>query len=1230
MPLPAPRLLLHSPAPGEEQPLDAPIELTFDQQMDRETVEQAFRISPTVKGQITWLDDRTFSFEPGAELERGARYSVMVEATAANTEGKQLEEPVSFEFDTVGFLEITQVMPASDSGDLDPDTVVTVVFNRPVVPLAAISQQGELPQPLTFVPPVQGRGEWLNTAIYLFTPADGLLPGTHYKARVAAGLADTTGAVLEEDYTWEFETIRPAILQVSPPEDFVQVGPTDIISVTFNQPVDHTSAQSRFSLEMDGQPVAGTFRWDGGQTPIQPETMLFVPDKPLPRDTAYSAAVAAGVQGQAGNTGTEGRKSWVFSTVQQPGIESTWPRDGARRVQPGTGVVITFASPMQREGFLDHISIRPAVTEVNTSWLENDTQVGIEFQSEPATAYQVSLDAATPDRYGVPLGDAARIRFTTGDLPAYASLTTVGRLGAVSAYTDTVVYATYRNVSSLQMSLYRLSVGAFMDLNTSWEAWDQFVPGEAELVRRWSTNVEAPRNEARLERLLLLDADGAALPPGLYYLQLTSPEVQRLQADGNEVSRYIFVRSRLNLTLKQTRSEALVWATDLASGQPVSDLSLALYSNPDEMQAVSVTDAGGLAIVGDLPLDDLWSPFFAVVGELGEDDFGIAYNGWEEGINPWDFGVESEFWGTDYQGYLYTDRPIYRPGQTVYFKGIVRADDDAVYSVPGEIESVHVHVNDGQGNELYRQELSLSDMGTFYDELVLDEQASLGDYYVDIQEPDLELYAGTTFRVAEYEAPEFQVAVTPARDAYLAGETIAVTAEATYYFGGPVADADVADCDGGVVVAELTRRQLVGLGDAHHQLDAVQRAQMLPHLFGRGGADGADQGALLALADVGGEAQRSDLAEHAIDGLGRGLLLHHDDHGGLLVVPASVAGRCWVGSGRPARPMDGGCWAVARCSLRGSALRRRGAVRVRGDLDDVAIAIVHGTTPSSRKRHGRESTRTAPAVKDSSGYGARRGAHGSGRGQARAAGVGQHDERRVVLRVRVPAHLRVPLHRHHEGLVGVGELEGLHDAVRAPGRHLEAVSDPVDRLVVEAVDGQLRLAEGAGEARSRGEGDALQGGSGEVLLQVLLGVRHGGQVLVQVASVRHVDELDASADPQDGLAQRSEGSVQRELEGVAAPVYRAEVAVRPRPEQVGIDVDAPGQQQAVRASRVGVGQLGIHVGRHQRHGAGRRQREGVVVALDDVVTAQPALARHRPARHQDDRLGLRSWLGHGP
>ncbi|MDH7516644.1 MAG: AAA family ATPase, partial [Bacteroidota bacterium] len=59
------------------------------------------------------------------------------------------------------------------------------------------------------------------------------------------------------------------------------------------------------------------------------------------------------------------------------------------------------------------------------------------------------LDADTPDKYGAALGKTTRLRFTTGDLEPYAALDTGGNVGTFNAYTDTVVYVSYRNVSRL-------------------------------------------------------------------------------------------------------------------------------------------------------------------------------------------------------------------------------------------------------------------------------------------------------------------------------------------------------------------------------------------------------------------------------------------------------------------------------------------------------------------------------------------------------------------------------------------------------------------------------------------------------------------------------------------------------------------------------------------------------------------------------------------------------------
>ncbi len=795
-PFPAPRLLSRLPAPGEEQALDGAIELTFDQPMDRASVEAAFGITPTVAGRFTWGDERTVSFHPSSALERGTRYRVTVAASAANAEGKALEEAATFDFSTVGYLAVSQVQPSPGASDLSPDMMVTVVFNRPVVPLAAIADQAQLPDPVTFMPPVAGKGEWLNSAIYVFRPEKSFLPATEYTARVAAGLADTTGAVMAEDYTWTFGTLQPVVQSITPGDGFQFAGPSAVISVTFNQPMDHASAEARFSLVTSGrQPLAGTFHWRGGETATSPETMAFVPAEPLLRSSTYTARLTSGAQSRAGGMAVASETTSQFATVNEPGVVNTWPRDGQTDVDVYGSVSIIFNSPMDTAVFTRYVSIEPAVpiTQVHTywGWDSYDTGVELYFAKKPATRYTISLAADMPDRYGAPLGSDVRIRFTTGDLPPYAEFNTNGQLGAVSAYTDTTVYVNYRNVSRLDVGLYRLAPADFMRFNGfgDWDAFYNYRPSRRDLIRSWETPVQPARNETVTAGFDLRDDADQPLPPGLYYVELTAPEV--LAADPKAPpARFMLVRSRLNLALKQSTSEALAWVTDLATGQPVAGLPVQFYTK-DGAYDGGTTDRDGLAWNGAVPLQNAWDPCFAMAGQPGEEDFAIAYSGWDSGIDTWDFNVSQDYWPSPYKGYLYTDRPIYRPGQIVYFKGIARADDDAHYTLPAGIETLQVRISDPQGRQLYNEDLPLNDIGTLNGQFLLDGEAALGYYSLEMTSADNKLYVGSSFLVAEYRKPEYQVDVQTDRSAYLAGDTIRVTTEATYYFGGPVADAAV-------------------------------------------------------------------------------------------------------------------------------------------------------------------------------------------------------------------------------------------------------------------------------------------------------------------------------------------------------------------------------------------------------------------------------------------------------
>ena len=156
---PAPILVERHPARGQEAALDEAIQLRFDQAMDRDSVQAVFNVSTggdapeTVPGQVDWLDDATLRFIPSQPLERDVRYQVTVGSQARSKRGLALQREAAFDFTTVGYLQVSQVIPAPGAADVQDDTSITVMFNRPVAPLTATSDPSyeNLPRPLALV-----------------------------------------------------------------------------------------------------------------------------------------------------------------------------------------------------------------------------------------------------------------------------------------------------------------------------------------------------------------------------------------------------------------------------------------------------------------------------------------------------------------------------------------------------------------------------------------------------------------------------------------------------------------------------------------------------------------------------------------------------------------------------------------------------------------------------------------------------------------------------------------------------------------------------------------------------------------------------------------------------------------------------------------------------------------------------------------------------------------------
>ncbi len=137
--------------------------------------------------------------------------------------------------------------------------------------------------------------------------------------------------------------------------------------------------------------------------------------------------------------------------------------------------------------------------------------------------------------------------------------------------------------------------------------------------------------------------------------------------------------------------------------------------------------------------------------------------------------------------YLITDRPVYRPGAPVKFKfWVARTRYDQPDAADFAQQPFSVEIQNPKGEKVFTKQFTADKFGGFDGSFELPSDAALGVYQVHVPNR-----GGGSFRVEEYKKPEFLVSVTAPNKPVMLGEKIPATIKASYYFGGPVAQAKV-------------------------------------------------------------------------------------------------------------------------------------------------------------------------------------------------------------------------------------------------------------------------------------------------------------------------------------------------------------------------------------------------------------------------------------------------------
>jgi len=693
------------------------------------------------------------------------------------------------------------VISASPEGETRDVPEISITFNR-----AMRALDGSPPAaPVRLTPSVAGTWDWVGTRALRFSPEKPLPMATEFTVEVA-GARSIDGSTLEKPHRFSFSTPRPRLTGASPHAGTRGQLPDAVVKLEFNQPVDDAAVRASVRLQkVGGGPVDFELkRPDGGDR----RRVHLVPRAPLAVHSNFRVTIEAGLRGTEGPLEAGKEHTWDFSTYGP--LEATFEcgTDVNRRCRPGAWMDLRLENPVRRSDLRKALQIEPPVKMAWPSW-ENDrettTVLPLSGAFLPGKSYTVRLKTqagktALKDVHGQPLKSELVQRIEMGDLPPNFNIGVSGELIEPSEQREIPFFS--MNLDQAEVATAPLDLASVLSLQSMQDAQGVDLVFASAKAKK-TTLRSAGKNRVSRQGVKLADL----LPNG----RGPAAVAARFTVNGHERTQLKVVQvTDLALSAKLSGQESLVWVTRLSTGLPVEGATVEVYRNGEAKPSATVkADSQGLARVPAglfeaTPGGDGESRVEALIVARDGNDW--AFRGAEDELNGWRYGAVPESSTRPPElGLLFTERGLYRPGESVKLKGIVRLGTTKGMATPAG-KKVQVKVTGPEGDKVGEFEATLSAFGSFSHEVQLPPGSKLGSYRAraalgekkaapapqpgqshDEDEPEEHGGWSASFSVAEFRPAEFKAAADLDRTAYQRGDEVRCGGSGTYLFGAPMA-----------------------------------------------------------------------------------------------------------------------------------------------------------------------------------------------------------------------------------------------------------------------------------------------------------------------------------------------------------------------------------------------------------------------------------------------------------
>lgn len=271
---------------------------------------------------------------------------------------------------------------------------------------------------------------------------------------------------------------------------------------------------------------------------------------------------------------------------------------------------------------------------------------------------------------------------------------------------------------------------------------------------------------------LLVECEGYAAPG-------VAPEGTRTQS--------LVQFTDLGLMQKSSGRDNLVFVTSLRTGQPLAGVRLTAVDAQRRLMAHAETDSQGVAVLTGAP------PAFVLAEKAGDCAALRCEEANLQAVIPYDIPrAWRNVWKPQMQAFVFSDRPLYRPGETAHVKVLARQRLADELRLPGTARQASLTLRDPRYRIVLEKSITFTDQGSWTGDLTLPE-GPLGRYELSLRfGDDQEVSNGSyAFRIEDYRPNTFEIRLDPAGLERLP-DRLKLPLSASYFMGKPLSRATVA------------------------------------------------------------------------------------------------------------------------------------------------------------------------------------------------------------------------------------------------------------------------------------------------------------------------------------------------------------------------------------------------------------------------------------------------------